>query len=66
MSIESLLHGTVMIQVFTGNQEMCLKIRGYQVQRIVELLAVHQLDASEFLDLLKAVVKAKSSFDCRV
>ena len=40
---------------------MCLKIRGYQVQRIVELLAQHQLDASEFLDLLKAVVKAKQS-----
>jgi inositol 1,4,5-triphosphate receptor type 1 len=46
-------------EVFTGNQEMCLKIRGYQVQKIVELLAQHQLDASEFLDLLKAVVKVE-------
>ncbi|XP_065834186.1 inositol 1,4,5-trisphosphate receptor type 3-like isoform X2 [Oscarella lobularis] len=44
-------------EVFTGNQEMCMRIRNYQVQKIVGLLALHQQDASEFLDLLNAVVK---------
>ncbi|XP_062518427.1 inositol 1,4,5-trisphosphate receptor type 1-like isoform X2 [Corticium candelabrum] len=59
------VHGTeaeladALTEVFTGNQDMCLKIRGDQVQKIVELLAQHQLNASEFLELLKAVVKVE-------
>ncbi|XP_065833160.1 inositol 1,4,5-trisphosphate-gated calcium channel ITPR1-like isoform X3 [Oscarella lobularis] len=47
-----------LIEVF-GNEEMCMGIRSYQVQNIVQLLAVHKENASELLDLLKAVVKIR-------
>ena len=45
--------------MFTGNQSTCLKVRPGQIEKIVELAAENQADASEFIDLLCAIVKVE-------
>ncbi|XP_077987360.1 inositol 1,4,5-trisphosphate-gated calcium channel ITPR1-like [Glandiceps talaboti] len=46
-------------EVFTGNKTTCLKIRVHQVQKIMQLVALHLNDVPEFLELLNAVVKVE-------
>jgi hypothetical protein len=44
--------------VFSGNAELCLKIRETQIARIVSLLAVHQ--RYEIIQLLNVIVRIDS------
>ena len=47
-----------MSQVFTGNQEICLKIKEQQVEKIFELIVEDGCTGrSELLGLLKAIAK---------
>ena len=45
--------------MFVGNQTTCLKILPSQIQFIVDLSALHQERAPQFLDLLKCIVKVE-------
>ena len=45
--------------MFVGNQTTCLKILPSQIQFIVDLTALHQEKAPQFLDLLKCIVKVE-------
>ena len=45
--------------MFVGNQTTCLKILPSQIQFIVDLAALHQEKAPQFLDLLKSIVKVE-------
>lgn len=45
--------------MFVGNQTTCLKILPSQIQFIVDLAALHQERAPQFLDLLKCIVKVE-------
>ena len=50
-----------MPQVFTGNQEMCLKIKERQVEKIFELILENESTGRlELLQLLKAVAKVNT------
>ena len=46
-------------EMFVGNQTTCLKILPSQIQFIVDLTALHQEKAPQFLDLLKCIVKVE-------
>ena len=47
-----------MPQVFTGNQEICLKIKEQQVEKIFELVVEDGCTGwTELLELLKAIAK---------
>ena len=49
-----------MVQVFTGNQELCMKIKEQQVEKIFELIAVVKNECTgkcKLLGLLKAIAK---------
>lgn len=48
----------IILQAFTGNQEICLKIKEQQVEKIFELIAEDgSTGRSELLGLLKAITK---------
>lgn len=49
----------ILFQVFTGNSSTCMKISGFQVQKIMALVATHQETVPQLLDLLNAVVKVE-------
>ena len=54
-----------MPQVFTGNQEICLKIKEQQVEKIFELIVEDGCTGrSELLGLLKAIAKVNKSQHC--
>ncbi|KAL8600021.1 hypothetical protein ACOMHN_057790 [Nucella lapillus] len=46
-------------EVFTGNSSTCMKVLGYQVQKVMSLVGSHREDIPQFLDLLNAIVKVE-------
>ncbi|CAG2225795.1 unnamed protein product [Mytilus edulis] len=48
-------------EVFTGNSNTCMKVTGYQIQKIMELVSKNRESVPQFLDLLNAIVKVEEA-----
>ena len=46
-------------EVFIGNKQTCMKVLPYQVQRVMQLAALHGNQAPQFLEVLDALVKVE-------